>query len=74
MSQCIWKYSKNKKNAGELVIEHAPWFGHLFGFSHVCESHSTFNSTSLLLCIKNKLKERYEQFWEKHMKSEEKMI
>ena len=41
----------------------------------LCElgNHSTFNSASLLLCIKNKLKERYEQFWEKHMKSDEKM-
>ena len=43
------------------------------GFSHVWENHSTFNSASLLLCIKNKLKERYEQFWEKHVKSDEKM-
>ena len=32
------------------------------GFSHIWENHSTFNSASLLLCIKNKLKERYEQF------------
>ena len=43
------------------------------GFSHVWENHCTFNSASLLLCIKNRLKERYEQFWERRMKSEEKM-
>ena len=38
-----------------------------------CKNHSTLNSASLLLCIKNKLKERYEQFWEQRMKSDEKM-
>lgn len=44
------------------------------GFSHVWENQCTFKSSSLLLCIKNKLKERYELFWEKHMKSDEKMV
>ena len=32
--------------------------------------HKIFNSASL--CIKNKLKERYEQFWERRKKSDEK--
>ena len=57
----------------------SPWLNFVknvlceLGFSHVWENHSTFNSASLLLCIKNKLKERYEQFWETHMKFDEKM-
>ena len=42
-------------------------------FQYIWENHSTFNSASLLLCIKNKLKERYEQFWEQRMESDEKM-
>ena len=43
------------------------------GFSHIWENHSSFNSASLLLCIKNKLKERNEQFWEQRMESDVKM-
>lgn len=44
------------------------------GFSHVWENQCTFNQTSLLFNVKNKLKERFELFWEKHMKSSEKMV
>ena len=43
------------------------------GFSHVLENQCTFNSYSLLLCIKNKLKEIYQTFWALRMKSEAKM-
>ena len=43
------------------------------GFSHIWENHSTFNSASLLLSLKNKLKEIYEQFWEQRLESDEKM-
>ena len=43
------------------------------GFSHIWENHSTFNSASLFIVYKNKLKERYEQFWEQRMESDEKM-
>ena len=61
------------------MTKNSPWLNFVknvlceLGFSHVWENHSTFNSASLLLCIKNKLKERYEQFWEKHIKSDDKM-
>lgn len=44
------------------------------GFSHVWENQCTFNSFSLLGCIKNKLKERYVSFWKKQMNSDEKMM
>ena len=43
------------------------------GFSHVWENQCTFNSYSLLLCIKNKLKEKYQNFWALRMKSDDKM-
>lgn len=39
------------------------------GFSHVWDNQSTFNSSSLLLSIRNKLKERYISFWKKRMNS-----
>lgn len=47
------------------------WVFRTFGQINV---QCTFKSSSLLLCIKNKLKERYELFCEKHMKSDEKMV
>ena len=43
------------------------------GFYHVWENQCTFNSYSLLLCIKNKLKEKYQNFWALRMKSDDKM-
>ena len=43
------------------------------GFSHVWENQCTFNSYSLRLCIKNKLKEKYQNFWALRMKSDDKM-
>ncbi|MCG7891851.1 MAG: reverse transcriptase family protein [Candidatus Thiodiazotropha endolucinida] len=44
------------------------------GFSHVWENQSTFNTSALLFSVKNKLKERFELFWETHMKSSEKLV
>ena len=35
------------------------------GFSHVWENQGSFNSSALISCIKNKLKERYLLFWKK---------
>ena len=39
------------------------------GFSHVWENQCSFNSSALISCIKNKLKERYLLFWEKSIQS-----
>ena len=43
------------------------------GFSHVWENQSTFNASSLLTCIKNKLKERFLSFWNKRLNSDDGM-
>ncbi|MCU7801324.1 MAG: hypothetical protein KZQ70_14625 [gamma proteobacterium symbiont of Lucinoma myriamae] len=40
------------------------------GFSHVWVNQGSFNISSVLLCIKNKLKERYLLYWQKYMKSD----
>ena len=37
------------------------------------ENQSTFNTSSLLTCIKNKLKERVLSFWNKLLNSDEGM-
>ena len=78
----MWQSNANsllyKANWEQCNNSNSPWLNFVknvlceLGFSRVGENHSTFNSASLLLCIKNKLKERYEQYWEKHMQSDEK--
>ena len=40
------------------------------GFSHVWENQGTFNITSLVTCIKAKLKERFILYWEKRINSD----
>ena len=37
------------------------------GFSHVWNNQGTFNSASLVKCIKSKLKERFVLYWNKRM-------
>ena len=39
------------------------------GFSHVWNNQGTFNSASLVKCIKSKLKERFVLYWNKRMAS-----
>ena len=40
------------------------------GFSHVWDNQGTFNASSLVVCIKAKLKERFISYWKNCMKSE----
>lgn len=41
-----------------------------YGFSHIWNNHCTFNSLSLLVSIKNALKERFVSFWKKRILGE----
>ena len=69
ISQAYWEHLNNHSMK-------SPWICFVkniltdLGFSHVWDNQGTFNASSLVVCIKAKLKERFISYWKKCMKSE----
>ena len=69
ISQAYWEHLNNRSMK-------SPWICFVksiltdLGFSHVWDNQGTFNVSSLVACIKAKLKERFISYWKKCMKSE----
>ena len=74
ISEAYWK-QHNNSGVKSLWLNFVKNVLEDLGFSHVWEDQSTctFNASSLLTCIKNKLKERFLSFCNKRLNSDDGM-
>ena len=69
VSQAYWEHFNNRTLKSSWICFVKRILTGL-GFSHVWDNQGTFNSSSLIVCIKAKLKERFISYWTKSINSE----